>query len=209
MIEMTEINKTKRKRHRVGPLTLPVLIGPELGAWQYHRAAALVVLLATLMGLTLVSALIMLAVQIFFDFSLLKEIGIALALFAIMLLQTWIYYRFSNLRVSANLFTYSYFLMTLALVVIGGGYDSPLTIFLFCCVVVTFRISERADGIMNAFFVLLAGAALTAMKILEVETPNLLPGLDRSVIFSIVWLSVLLTFAACLATYHHQHEASR
>jgi len=195
---------TKRIRHRVGPLPLPALIGPELGAWQYHRAVALVVLLATLMGLTLVSALIMLAVQMLFDIHLVKEIGLALALFGAMLLQTWIFYRFSNLRVSANLFTYSYFLISLALVIIGGGYDSPMTTFLFCCVVVTFRISERVDGYMNAFFVLLAGAALTAMKMLGVETPNLLPGLDRSVIFSIVWLSVLLTFAACLATYHHR-----
>jgi hypothetical protein len=203
------IEKTKRKRQRVGPLPMPVLIGPELGAWQYHRAAALVVLLATLISLALSWGLVLLMLQTFFGFQLSVEIIVAFSVCSILLLQTWLFYRYCNVRVSANLFTYSYFLMTLVLVMMSGGYDSPLTIFLFCCVVITFRISEKVDGLMNAFFVLLGGAALTAMKVLGIEAPNLMLGLERPLLVCITWFITLVIFAASLATYHHQQKTGK
>lgn len=148
--------------------------------------------------------------QMFYGFNLQLEIVISAAIFAIQIIEIAIFYRYANVKISSMVFVYVYFIVALMLVMISGGYQSPLIIFLLTCTVITFRIASREDGIMNAIYVALAGIALAVMELLEYQAPNLLLGLDRSLLFTIAWIITMVIFSACLATFHHGRKiASR
>lgn len=194
---MSEQNRKKRFSF------LPPGLNLKDGAWQYHRGVALMILLVIITVLSFLCFAAFNIMQMFYGFNLQLEIAISAAILAIQIIEIAIFYRYANVKISSMVFVYIYFIVALMLVMISGGYQSPLIIFLLTCTVITFRIASREDGIMNAIYVALAGTALAVMELLEYQAPNLLLGLDRSLLFTIAWIITMVIFSACLATFHH------
>lgn len=120
--------------------------------------------------------------------------------------QVWGFYRFANLRLAAMLFTLTYFLMSLSLVLMSAGYHSPNLVVLLSSPVVAFRVGGKDEGIMNSIFVGLAGLSLVVVDKLGVPMMNLLIGSDDGIFFAIAWTVTISIIATCLVTYNLDDE---
>lgn len=201
---MTET--TSHRPRRIKLLPLPRHLHLIDDPWVHHRGVALAVILVVITAMSLFWAVVLPFMAYLLGVSLQAESLVAQGMFVFLSIQTLVYYRYGNVKLSAAIFSHSYFILMLLLVIGSGGYDSALLLFLLCCTAISFRIGSREDGIMNAIFVSLAGLALVVMKEMGLVLPNMLQGIDRPVLLAIVWVVSLVIFASCLATYHYRVE---
>jgi hypothetical protein len=173
-----------------------------IGAPQEHRRAlALTVLLLTVSWTTWFWSVALSALYLLFHLDIVLNVIFSIAVSALMALQVWGFYRFSNLRVAAMLFTLSYFLMVLTLVLISGGYQSVNLVLLISCPALAFRVGGKDEGIMNSVFVGLVGLALAIVDKLGLPIVNILTGIDQGILFGIAWVVTISVITTCLVTY--------
>lgn len=200
------IETTSHRPRRIKLLPLPRHLRLIDDPWVHHRGVALAVILVVITAMSLFWAVALPLMAYLLGVSLQAESFVAQGMFVLLSIQTLVYYRYGNVKLSAAIFSHSYFILMLSLVIGSGGYDSALLLFLLCCTTISFRIGSREDGIMNAVFVSLAGLALVVMKEMGLVLPNMLQGIDRPVLLAIVWVVSLVIFSSCLATYHYRVE---
>lgn len=201
---MTETTNNHPRRIKLLPLPRGLRLVDD--PWVYHRGVALAIILIVITAMALFWSIALPLASRILETPLEAESLVAQGMFVFLSIQTLVYYRYGNVKLSAAIFSHSYFILMLALVIGSGGYDSALLLFLLCCTVISFRIGSREDGIMNAIFVSIAGLALVMMKSMGLVLPNLLHGIDRPVLLAIVWVVSLVIFSSCLATYHYRVE---
>lgn len=168
---------------------------------QKRRALALTALLLVISATVWFWTVTLLALYLIWHFDILFNIYYALVVSVLMATQIWAYYRYGNLRLASMLFSLSYFLMVLSLVLISGGYHSVNMVTMLTSPVVSFRTGGKDEGIMNSIFVGLTGIALTVIDFMGIQMENQLTGLAPGFFFMIAWVVALATIATCLVTY--------
>jgi len=171
-----------------------------------RRARALTVLLLTTSATVWFWALVLTVLYLIFKFDILLNVYFAYVVSVLMGLQIWGFYRFANFRIASMLFSLTYFLMTLSLVLMNGGYHSPSMFLLLSSPVVSFRTGGKDEGIMNAIFVGITGLSLAGISWLGISIANLLTGLDERFFFAIVWVVTLSIISSCMVTYDMDEE---
>lgn len=173
---------------------------------ERRRTRALAVLLVICTTTVWFWSVVLTLMYLIWDFDIRWNVYYSYFVGAILSAQVWGFYRFSNLRLAAMLFTLTYFLMSLSLVLMSGGYDSPNLVVLLSSPVVAFRVGGKDEGIMNSIFVSLAGFSLVVVDKLGVPMMNLLIGSDEGIFFAIAWVVTISIIATCLVTYNLDDE---
>lgn len=173
---------------------------------ERRRGRALVVLLVICTTIVWFWAGVLTLMYLFAGFDILLNVYYSYLVGGVLTAQVWGFYRFANLRLAAMLFTLTYFLMALSLVLMSAGYHSPNLVVLLSSPVVAFRVGGKDEGIMNSIFVGLAGFALVIVDKLAVPVVNLLSGVDEGVFFAIAWVVTISIIATCLVTYNLDDE---
>lgn len=179
----------------------PKGINPKRGTRQYRQVRALTALLLIITASTLFWSIVLGIDYLFFNKAVRMNVIIALVVLAMLLVEVWCYYRFANVRLSAAFMTMSYFFMVAGLVLMSGGFDSPLLVMLISSPIISYRIGGRDEGIMNSVFVAMFGLFLLYAKYQEFVLPNYLGGLDSMMASGIAWLATLTIVSASLASY--------
>jgi hypothetical protein len=167
----------------------------------YIRARALSAMLVILTSIVAVSNVILITLHWLNHPELLVNDLVSLAALALLLVQTWFFYRFNNFWLSGMAFTNFYFLVIMGLLVVGGGYDSPGKSILLTCPMVSFLVGGRQDGIQNTVIVLLFGLALILLKYIDFQPPNIFINENPRIIFCVNWSITILVIMACITIY--------
>jgi hypothetical protein len=196
---MQEPNPINRLIKRLFPL--PRRLRLTGSGTERRRARALTVLLLTCAGTVWFWTVILTLLYLAYHFDIIFNVYYACFVSAVLALQVWGFYRFANLRLASMLFTLTYFLMALSLVLMSDGYHSPNLVILLSSPVVAFRAGGKDEGIMNSIFVGLTGLALVTVDKLGVPMLNLLTGMESGFFFAIAWVVTISITATCLVTY--------
>jgi len=166
-----------------------------------RHARILSVMLLTISATVWFWTVSLMLIFVFYHFDILPNVYFSLFISTLLGLQVFAFFRSGNLRLTTMLFTLTYFLMVLSLVLISGGYHSPNLVVLLTSPVISFRAGGKEEGIMNSIFVGLTAFALVVMDYLDVSVLNLLSGLDERIFFTVAWTVTLAIMATCLVTY--------
>jgi len=167
-----------------------------------QRARALTVLLLTCAATVWFWTAALTLIYFLVDIDIFYNVCYAYVVSVIFCFQVWGFYRFGNVQLASMLFSLTYFLMTLSLVLMSGGYHSVNLVILLSSPVVAFRAGGKDEGIMNSIFVALAGFSLAIVDALGIPMVNLLAGLDDRIFFAIAWVVTISIIATCLVTYN-------
>src|SRR5690606_13087830 len=124
--------------HSLIPSGLQRTLRPNTMA--YIRVRALSTMLVMITTLSLLTNLLVGGGHLLFQPEMLKYDLVALLLLVLLLLQTWLFYRFQNDWISGIAFTNFYFLMAVVLVLLSGGYSSHGKAFLLTCPIISFLV---------------------------------------------------------------------
>lgn len=196
MPKITSINGLIKKM-----FPIPVALKPQEPGTR-RRARALAVLLLISSATVWFWASILAVLYFIFNFDIHVNVYFSSFVSIVLGLQVWSYYHYGNLRLASMLFTLTYFLMALALVLMSGGYHSANLVVLLSCPVVSFCAGGKDEGIMNCIFVGLTGLALVAIDKMGMTMLNLLAGLDEAYLFAMAWVVTLTIIASCMVTYN-------
>jgi len=180
---------------------LPVGIKLKGTREEFYRARSLTVLLLTISATVWFWTAVLCLVYFFTHLNILLNIYFGLIISALLGLQVWSFFRFANIRLTSMLFTLTYFLMALSLVLMSGGYRSASLAILLTSPVVSFKAGGKDEGIMNAIFVGLAGIALMATDKMGIPMVNQFAGIDEGFLFVSAWVVTLAVISTCLVTY--------
>jgi len=181
---------------------LPQRLKLNVSVPERHRARALAVLLITCTATVWFWSTVLTLMYGVWNFDIRLNVYYSYFVGVVLTAQVWGYYRFAHLRLAAMLFTLTYFLMVLSLVLMSGGYHSPNLVVLLSSPVVAFRVGGKDEGITNSIFVGLAGLSLMVVDKLGIPMVNLLTSSDEGIFFAIAWTVTLSIIATCLVTYN-------
>lgn len=167
----------------------------------YLRVRSLSTMLVMITVISVVSNLLVGGSHLLFQPEMLKYDLVPLVLLFLLLLQTWLFYRFQNDWVSGIAFTNFYFLMAVILVLLSGGYSSHGKAFLLSCPIISFLIGGRQEGIQNTIFLILVCWAMAALHVLDFSTPNIFVEQSPLLMFSVNWLVTVLVITIVLVVY--------
>lgn len=125
-----------------------------------------------------------------------------IAMLLLFIFQSWLFYLFGNQRFSGLLFASSYFLVVVAMIMSSGGYDSSLKYFLLTYPLIAFVVCGMREGIINAFFTVIAGVSLAGFKRAGFEFADIFTGgFHPYLVFSANWVVTLGIIVACIVVY--------
>lgn len=128
-----------------------------------------------------------------------------LALIMIFTLQLWLFYRLKNQALSGLLFSNSYFLVVILMVISSGGYDSPLKYCLLTSPLISFMVGGIREGIQHGMFVLISGLALVGCRMTGFEFVDIFIGSEHPyLIFGSSWIVTLGIIMACIVLYERE-----
>lgn len=185
--------------HSLIPPELRRVVHPNTVA--YIRVRSLSTMLVFITGLSIVNNLLVGGGHLLFQPEMLKYDAVTFAILLLLLLQTWLFYRFQNDWISSIAFTNFYFLMAVVLILLSGGYSSHGKAFLLSCPIISFLIGGRQEGIQNTIFLILVCWAFAALEVLDFPTPNLFAEQPPFLIFSVNWLVTVLVIGIVLVVY--------
>ena len=192
--------------HKLVPTDLRQL---DINSRLYARARVLSLMLCAATLMSGVSMVVLIASHFFLSPALLRydtNIVVITLLFA---LQTWLFYRYKNPVLSGMLLGYFCFLLIVALVMIGGGYDSPLLILLAICPLVFFMVNGLREGIQNGIFVALIGVVFGFLARENFVFTNVFVDAPPLLTFSIAWVLTITGICLCLMVYDAQLDKGR
>jgi hypothetical protein len=206
-LEPEKMNARPDPHYRIaGRLPIPAGLLDLRDPAQFRQGVALAVCLLSSSAFMVLLSVLAIPLSLWLDWRFHTE-RIALAGITLVLLcQLALFYYHASIRVTAMLLTTTYFLVTLAVVVVSGGYESPISFLLLCAIVVSFRFGTREDGFMSCIYVGGAVLSLVMLHMLDVPPVQMLHGLPPPSIFFIGWFSTLLTIVACLGTYTYDRD---
>jgi len=189
-----------------GVLPLPSSLDPKKGAHLYRQGVAMTMVLVGINLITLLLTLGVATAQLITDYNLSTELRVLIGITSISLIQTALYYRFTNVRATSMVMLVFYYIMTVLVVFITGGFDSPVISILLCTIAVSYRFGQREDGLMNTLLVGFALLTFMALQWLEMPPVYVLKGLNQPTVFFLGWFATLFTISACLLTYHYDRK---
>lgn len=195
------------QRKRIfGVIPLPLGLEPKMGDDLYRQGVAIAVVLFCI---TMIMYFLLLGIFIAHSLSYAEmstELSIMLGIAFVSTIQTVLYYRYTNIRATAMVMMVFYYLMTVTVVFVTGGFDSPVITILLCTVAVSYRFGESGDGMMNSLLVFFAILIFMGLKSLEMPPLYVLDGLNKPTVFFLGWFSTIFTISACLMTYHYDRK---
>jgi len=192
---------------------MPVQLQKSLhgGSGTYIRARALSAILLAMSAMGVVICLIAGILNYFIDTDVLTYEIVLLAITALMLVQTILFYKFSNYWASGLGFTIFYFLVATVMVLLSGGYDSPGRVFLLTSPMIAFLISGWQEGVQNAVLTILFGLGLAIFKAINFDLPNIFYAENQQVMFVFNWvitvIVILFSFVIYEAGVEYTHRA--
>lgn len=128
--------------------------------------------------------------------------GSAIAILLLFSLQLWLFRRFGNYSLSSIIFTNSYFMIVVALVISSGGYDSPLNYLLLTCPLLTFVVRGINEGMQNSLYTLIAFTSLSAFNIVGFSFDDVMTsGTHPYLTFCSGWLIAIIIMTICIVVY--------
>lgn len=179
----------------------PKSLDPRRGTREYRRLRALAALLITTTSITAFWMLVLLLAHLSGHGNLTLNLQVGLLILLILGSQTWGFYHFANVRVSAVFLTMSYFFMVAGLLLITGGFQSPNFILLVTCPVISFRIGGKEEGIMNTLFSGAFGVGLMAAQSFSIPLENIFTEIPHHYQMAMSLLVTLTVIATSLSAY--------
>lgn len=174
---------------------------PDAKCKDVARALILTVMLIMGGASSLVSSVILIGAHLVFHPDQLKYDWIIVGITMCFLLQMWFFYKFKNVVLSSYLLSYFYFMTILILIAITGGYDAPDMILLQISPIIFFMLGGVMNGIQNAVYVGIIGAAFSFLKQIEFQFINVFHAVSSTMIFGISWSIAVLAVAVCMIAY--------
>lgn len=197
------IEKT-RKSHPLRWVPLPPSLQKPDDSWNYHRGAALAIILLIATVTSCVGTFLLFLCNFVWNIPFKSQFLMALFSFTILFLQLWVLLRFDRVRMSATIFSATTFLLTLIAVILTGGYHSAFHPLFLCSIVIAFRITSRIESVIVASLVTLAGIGFALAEHYGYTFPVMSHAMDRRVSYVNAWVVSLIIFSACMYTYHHR-----
>ncbi len=165
------------------------------------RSRILTCVLLCSIGVTIFSFVICSFLYLVTDYDFKNPVIFSTVCFAVVGLDYVYFYRSAKLESSGILYSLSFFIICVIIIVITGGNDSPVRQILVCCPVISFLISGRQEGFYNAALVFVVGVALLILdnigfKLIQIMPDDILPHLSV-----IVWLVTITLIVVCLYIY--------
>jgi len=185
--------------HSLIPPDLQRAVRPNTVAYIRVRALSTMLVFVTL--LSVLTNLLVGGGHLLFQPELLKYDLVILILLLLLVLQTWLFYRYQNDWISGIAFTNFYFLMAVVLVLLSGGYSSHGKAFLLSCPIISFLVGGRQEGIQNTLFLILVFWAMAGLHAMGFSAPNLFEEQPPFLMFSVNWLVTVLIIGIVLVVY--------
>lgn len=122
-------------------------------------------------------------------------------------LLTILFYRLEQHELPAMLMGYFYSIMIVAVIVAGGGMDSPFMVLLMTCPMVVFMLRGIRGGLINAALVLLIGILLGYFEHIDYQLKNwfvasgVATDAEMSILFIVAWTIAAAGVAVCMSIY--------
>ena len=168
---------------------------------EYIKVRALSVLLFCFVLFQAIEIIFVSSWHVLHHQNLLKHELFSIGVFFIFALQSVLFYRFGNAWLSALAFTSIYFLIVVIIIVMSGGYQSPMKILLLTCPFMAFVVGDKQEGVQTSFLVVLIGILLAFLDYIDFTTPNLFAEANPTFIFAIDMVITLTVTLLALTVY--------
>jgi hypothetical protein len=185
--------------HSLIPAELRTTLNPHTA--EYVRVRALTAMMLVTVFLPLAVTLILGGYHLFFNRVLLKYDAVSLAITVFFGLQAWFFYQFNHQWLSGFVFSNSFFLMVAVLLIISGGYASPMKAVLLTCPIISFLIGGRQEGLQNTIITVLFILALATLSSIQFVLPDLFREMDSRLVFVVNWVTTEFVIVVCIMVY--------
>lgn len=192
--------------HSLMPADLQRSLNPRSTTYMRARALSIILVAISIIGVTI--CLIMGALNVLLGPDVFNYELVLLTISGVILLQTWLFYKFSNYWASSLGFTIFYFLIATIMIILSGGYDSPGKVFLLTSPMIAFLVGGWQEGLQNVILTALFGVALTVLKLISFDLPNIFYGEIPEVMFMVNWLITVMVMLTCFIIYEGCLELS-
>ncbi len=196
------------KRDALGDLfesLIPLALRKTLvrGSSDFVRVRALATILVAITTLSIAATLLVTLQHLVFQPELLYLDLISMGIISIFILQTWIFYKFGNYKLSGKLLTHTLFVTVLLLVIVSGGYDSEMRLLLLCTPMIACLIGGQREGIYCIAFTVVVGLLLTFMKSQGIVLENMFQQASGHITSTMCWVILIALMATCLTVYEY------
>ena len=171
------------------------------------RARVLVGLYFASLFLLGTSMLTFLGLHLFSD----RNFSIALLCVVFMMgliaLQVVMFYRLANLGASAIIYSITFFGSTLALLILTGGWDSPVKPLYFCSPMISFLVGGRHEGLYTSVLVLITGLVMLAAYKMNFQVFQIIRPENVDIAGAVVWVISINVMISSLLVYDSIMEA--
>ena len=181
------------------PETLRKRLDPDSADYVRARTLSIMLWLAAL--LSGIATVMLASVHAVFFKDQLKYDLIVFAMTLVFNMQVWLFYKFSNFWLSSLIFMYSYLIMTLLLVCVGGGYHSPMISLLLISPIIFFMLGGTQQGIQNTVFVSLLGGFFGATDYIGFNFPSVFDAASPALLYGIAYEITVVGVVLCILVY--------
>jgi len=181
---------------------------PEHGNAFANQKIELKIRARVLLGLYIANIIIMIvSFLVFLGLHLFghHDFSVALSLIAVMALllfmQVLMFYKLGNVGASAIIFSMTFFGATLIVLIVTGGWASPVRQLFFCAPMISFLVGGRQEGIYNSVLVLLIGLLMLVANRIGFQIFQIIKPENIDIVAAIIWIISINLLIACLAVY--------
>jgi hypothetical protein len=172
----------------------------------YTRVRILTILLRMATILCFMSAFLILGIDLVFQPAQFKYDTTILAIALCFALQTWLFYKFNNPGFSGTLLAYFTFVVIVGVVLVSGGYESPVMALLLVCPVGFFMISGIREGVISAVLIAMTGIVLCYLNKGGFRFIDFFHDAAPHITSAIVWFVVIMAIMTCMMAYDTELE---
>lgn len=119
----------------------------------------------------------------------------------VLALQTFMFYRLGNISASAMVFSMTFFVTTLAVMIATGGWSSPARLLFFCSPMISFLVDGRREGLYITGLVLVIGLIVLIAERSGWQFFQVINGKNGNIVEVVIWIMSINIMMTCLTVY--------
>jgi len=119
----------------------------------------------------------------------------------VLALQVFAFYRVASISASAVIFSMTFFGTTLAVMIVTGGWNSPVRLLFFCAPMISFLVDGRREGFYITGLVMFSGLLVFVAQKTGWQFFQVIDGTNGEIVSVIIWIIGVNIMVACLAVY--------
>lgn len=171
------------------------------------RARVLLGLYISSLVIILISFAVFLGLQIFSPHRFPMAFLCLAAMGVITAIQVLMFYRAANIGASAIIFSMVFFSSNLVLMILTGGWNSPVKQLYFCSPMISFLVGGRQEGLYTSGLVLVTGLCTLVAYKMDFQLFQIMRQENIDIAAAVVWVISINVLVSCFLVYDNILDA--